>query len=32
MDNLGFTADSEDSDEGGLEVPDIGSLCLNPYR
>ena len=32
MDNFGYVADSDDSDDEGLEVPDKGSIFLNPYR
>ena len=32
MNNLGFVADSNDSVEEGLELPDFDSLCLNPYQ
>ena len=32
MDNLGYLPDSDDSDDEGVEVPDLHSLCLNPYR
>ena len=32
MDNLGYVADSGDSDDEEIKLPDIASLCFNPYR
>ena len=32
MNNLGFVADSDDSSDEDLDLPDLDSLCLNPYR
>ena len=32
MDNFGYVADSDDSEDEGMQVPEMGNLCLNLYQ
>ena len=32
MDNFGYVADSDDSEDEGMQVPEMSNICLNPYR